>query len=133
MPGPSRASSPTSQSVAGQRLSETATARTQLAARQAVAALMRQHNLGVRRLAREVGVSPSHLSRALRERNGKEISGHLAARIARALGLPHDYFPETRCDLLVDAIRDRAELRESLYADVLQGQERQARTETAST
>jgi ParB/RepB/Spo0J family partition protein len=64
--------------------------------------LMKKRGLSTNRLAGMVGVSQSHLSRALRGADRKTIAGELAARIAAALELPEDWFPETRESRLFD-------------------------------
>jgi transcriptional regulator with XRE-family HTH domain len=69
----------------------------------------------MRALAREVGVSDSFLSRALRGVDYKSASGELTGRVARALGLPVDYFREYREDRVVDRVRADARLRDDIY------------------
>ena len=77
--------------------------------------LMRERGLSANRLAGLAGVSQSHLSRALRRADQKTIAGELAARIALALELPEDWFPETRTARLYDRLRRDAALRDRLY------------------
>jgi transcriptional regulator with XRE-family HTH domain len=77
--------------------------------------LMQERGLSTNRLARTVGVSQSHLSRALRGADRKTVGGELAARIAVALKLPEDWFPETRETRLFDRLRRDAALRDRLY------------------
>jgi transcriptional regulator with XRE-family HTH domain len=81
--------------------------------------LMRERGLSVNRLAGIVGVSQSHLSRALRGADRKTIGGELAARIAVALQLPEDWFPETREARLFDRLRRDAALRDRLYGELV--------------
>jgi transcriptional regulator with XRE-family HTH domain len=53
---------------------------------------MQARALTTNRLAQLVGVSQSHLSRAVRSADRKSVSGELAARVAIAMGLPDDWF-----------------------------------------
>ena len=62
-----------------------------------------------------IGVSQSHLWRVIRRANKKTISGELAERIAVALGLPSDWFPETREARLIQRLRSDSELCDRLY------------------
>ncbi len=66
-------------------------------------------------LAKKAGVNHSHLSRAKRGKDYKSLSGELVARLGRALELPPGYFPEEREALVVECIREDAELRDQLY------------------
>lgn len=77
--------------------------------------LLRQRGLSIRALAREVGVTDAHLSRVLRRVSYKTPSGDLARRVALALDLPGDYFPEFREWLVVERIKSDAKLRDRLY------------------
>lgn len=71
--------------------------------------------MSVSALAREAGVTQSFLSKVLRGAHYKAPSGDLARRIAVALGLPPDYFPEYRERFVLDCVRTNPTLRESLY------------------
>ena len=62
--------------------------------------LLRERDLSLRTLARMVGVGDDHLSRVLRGARSKRVTGELASRVALALGLPDDYFPETRLEFI---------------------------------
>lgn len=86
--------------------------------------LMRERGLSTNRLAGMVGVSQSHLSRALRGADRKTIRGDLAARIAVALGLPEDWFPETREARLIQLLCGDPELRDRLYDRFVRAQNR---------
>ena len=77
--------------------------------------MLKSHGWSVRQLARAAGVSDAHLSRVLRGVNYKRASGDLARRVALALGLPEDYFPEYREAFVIDRIRTTSSLREQLY------------------
>jgi transcriptional regulator with XRE-family HTH domain len=76
---------------------------------------MQEKGLSGNRLALLVGVNQSHISRILREADKKTVTGPLAARIADALGLPEDWFPETRQARLFDLLRDDQALTDRLY------------------
>src|SRR4051794_25880423 len=77
--------------------------------------LLAERDMSLRDLAAVADVSPGHLSRVLRRKNYKTVSGELAGRIAVALDLPQDYFPEFRESQLVERIRTDAGLRDRLY------------------
>ena len=77
--------------------------------------LLGDRSMSLRQLAAEVGVSDSHLSRVLRRRDYKTPSTQLITRIATALDLPGDYFPEVREALLFQAIKADGALRDRLY------------------
>ena len=82
--------------------------------------LLRQRKLSLRALAAKVDVSHAHLSRALRGADHKCVSGELAARIANALGLPADYFPEYRERAVIEQLRHQPGLRDHLYDSLAQ-------------
>jgi transcriptional regulator with XRE-family HTH domain len=62
----------------------------------ATTALMRERQMGVRQLARQVEISPGYLSRVLREVDGRRPSPQLVERVREALGLPAGFFVESR-------------------------------------
>jgi transcriptional regulator with XRE-family HTH domain len=74
--------------------------------------------MGLRALPRLVGVSDSYLSRVLRRADYKTPSPELTQRVARAFGLPPDYFPEFREAFVIEHIRSDAQLRNTLYSRV---------------
>lgn len=78
--------------------------------------LLAERNLSIRALARSAGVTDAHLSRVLRRSAYKTASGDLARRVATALGLPEDYFPEYREAYVIERVRQEERLRDSLYA-----------------
>ena len=80
---------------------------------------MRERGLSTNRLAGIVGVSQSHLSRVLTGARQKTVGGDLAARIAIALELPEDWFPETRQQRLMERLKADSELCDRLYDEVL--------------
>jgi hypothetical protein len=51
----------------------------------------------------------------LRRQPGKRPSGDLAQRIAKALGLPADYFPEARLARVIEQVSRDGNLRDQLY------------------
>lgn len=81
----------------------------------ALPALLAERRMPVNRLAKLVHVKQSHLSRALRGADGKRISGELASQIAVALGLPDDYFFETREARVINRLRGDQETIDRLY------------------
>ena len=78
--------------------------------------LLREKGWSIRELARRAGVTDAHLSRVLRGVNYKAPSGDLARRVAVALDLPEDYFPEFREAFVFDRIKTDPKLRNQLYA-----------------
>jgi transcriptional regulator with XRE-family HTH domain len=83
-----------------------------------VPSLLRERELSIRALARRVGVTDADLSRVLREVSYKTPSADLARRVAVALDLPPDYFPEYREGVVVERVRRDAKLRDRLYDDL---------------
>jgi transcriptional regulator with XRE-family HTH domain len=77
--------------------------------------ILAERGLSMRALALKAAVSPSHLNRVLRAVDYKSPSAELCARIASALELPEDYWPEYRERFVVDRVRDDPALRETLY------------------
>lgn len=86
--------------------------------------LLVEREMSIRALAREVGISDAHLSRVLAQR--KPVGGDLARRVALALGLAPDYFPEFRKSVVVERLKDDAGLRDEIYERV-KGPKRRAR------
>jgi len=80
-----------------------------------VPVLLEERGLSIRALAQRAGVTDAHLSRVLRAVNYKTPSADLARRVAVALDLPEDYFPEFREAFVIEKIRRDARLREQLY------------------
>lgn len=77
--------------------------------------LLEARGLTVAGLAKKVGVTRAHLSRALRGADKKKISPDLARRIAEALGLHYAFFAEYREGRAIKAIRHDPELRDRVY------------------
>ena len=71
--------------------------------------------MSVRALARQVGVGDDHLSRVLRGARDKRPTGDLARRIAVALELPADYFPEARLTFVIDALSTNPRMLDKVY------------------
>jgi len=90
--------------------------RTQRSFVEEVPALLEARHLSLRALARQAGVTDAHLSRVLRQVNYKTPSAELTKRVAVALELPEDYFPEYRESLVIERIRRDPHLRERLYS-----------------
>lgn len=78
--------------------------------------LLEERNLSVRALATQAQVSASHLGRVLRQRDYKTPSAELSRRIALALDLPEDYWPDYRERVVIDRVRSDPKLREDLYS-----------------
>ena len=81
--------------------------------------LLHEQGLSLRRLARQVGVTDAHLSRVTRRANYKTVSGELAERVAAALGLPADYFPEAREAYVLQHVRRDPRLRDRLFDQLM--------------
>lgn len=69
----------------------------------------------LRALAEQVGVNQSYLSRVLGAKGARPVSKELAAKVAKAFGLPADYFPEYRAAVVVDAARRNPTLLDGVY------------------
>jgi transcriptional regulator with XRE-family HTH domain len=77
--------------------------------------LLAERGMSTRALAIRVGVSPSHLSRVVRRKDYKTPGPKLMRKIAAALDLPDDYFPESRELVVLERIRTDPKLRDELY------------------
>ena len=77
--------------------------------------LLQDRGISVRTLARTVGVGDDHLSRILRGARGKRATSELTRRVAIALNLPEDYFPEARLAFIMERLGDHAALRDKVY------------------
>jgi transcriptional regulator with XRE-family HTH domain len=80
--------------------------------------LLAERELTLRALAEQVGVHPSHLSRVLRQVGYKTPGPELARKVAVALDLPDDYFPEYREGFVIERIQQDARVRERLYDEM---------------
>lgn len=90
-------------------------ARTQRPFVEELPALLAERNLSLRAVSQMSDVSHSFLSRVLRERDYKRVSPELARRIAKALGLPNDFFVEAREGFIIERIKGDPKVREELY------------------
>jgi transcriptional regulator with XRE-family HTH domain len=77
--------------------------------------LLQERELSLRALARVVGVGDDHLSRVLRGDRNKKATGDLTRRVAVALGLSEDYFPEARMEFIVEHLGEHSMLRDRVY------------------
>lgn len=93
-----------------------AAARTQMPFGEALTKLLQERNLSLRELSRRLGMDATYLSRI--RRGHKRVPVGLPKRVAVALGLPEEYFPETREALVLDAMRRDPELREQIYRKI---------------
>ncbi len=84
--------------------------------------LLLEQGLSLRELSRRLGMDPTYLSRV--RRGHKRLPPDLPKRVAVSLGLPEDYFPETREAVILGAMRQDAKLREELYGMVLKARRR---------
>jgi transcriptional regulator with XRE-family HTH domain len=82
---------------------------------QEVPRLLGERGMSLRALATAADVDPGHLSRVLRGASYKTPSGDLARRVAVALALPKDYFPEYREAIVLERVRHDPEIRDRLY------------------
>jgi len=77
--------------------------------------LLRERNMSLRALEQEAELSHGFLSRVLRQRDYKTPSPELARRVARALDLPEEYFPEFREGAVIAAVKKDPRLRDELF------------------
>ncbi len=82
---------------------------------QALPELLAERNMSVNTLAKEVGKSQSHFSRALRGADSKYLSIDLIRAVRERLGLPEGYFLEEREAFVVERVRNDPALRDGLY------------------
>ena len=80
--------------------------------------LLADRGLGLRELGRRAGIDHGHISRIVHQERGKVASGDLAGRIAVALGLPADHFPEYRRAAVIAAIDEDPLLLNRLYREI---------------
>jgi transcriptional regulator with XRE-family HTH domain len=80
--------------------------------------LLAERDLSLRALARSIGVSQSYLSRILGAPDSeaaRPASAKIAYAIAEELGLPADYFAESREAVVREAIAADSKLRDRVY------------------
>jgi hypothetical protein len=63
-------------------------------------------------------VTQGHLSRILRRSDYKGVSPELAGRVAQALDLPIDYFPEFREGAVIARVKQDSRYRDRLYDEL---------------
>jgi transcriptional regulator with XRE-family HTH domain len=88
--------------------------------RDALPRLLIEQGVSLRELSRRLGMDATYLSRIRRGR--QRLPTRLPSRVAASLGLPEDYFPETREALILDAIRTDPTLREQIYQRVVRAE-----------
>jgi transcriptional regulator with XRE-family HTH domain len=88
-------------------------ARTSMPFSDALPKLLQERSMSLRELGRRLGVDPTYLSRIKRGKKG--VPADLPERVAAALELPNDYFPESRERIILEAIRGDPRLRELVY------------------
>lgn len=83
--------------------------------------LLAERQLSLRGLANRCQVDVGFLSRVLRHEDGKVANSDLAARVAKALDLPGDFFIETRRAQVVERLNEDPELVDRIYARLHRG------------
>ncbi len=91
-------------------------------------ALLRERKLSLCALARELEISDSHLSRAVRGVDSKRLSPALLGAIADLLGVPADYFPEYREHIALATVKRDAATRDWLYDSLPEAEKRRTKT-----
>lgn len=74
--------------------------------------------MSMRELARQIGVSDTHISRVVRRAEYKSASASLARKVGKVMGLPVGFFVEEREGLVLDRVRANAKLRDRLYDEL---------------
>lgn len=82
--------------------------------REALPMLLLERGWTQRRLSRASGIDEAYLCRVLR--SDRRVPPGLASRIAEALDLPADFFPECREQEVIEAVRRNPVLRDRIYA-----------------
>jgi transcriptional regulator with XRE-family HTH domain len=77
--------------------------------------LLEERGWSIRHLAIEAGVERGYLWKVIRRRGYKTPSVRLTEAVAKALGLPSDYFPEYREGVVVDRVRRDEHLRDEVF------------------
>lgn len=77
--------------------------------------MLDERGLSGRWLAREIRVSQPYLLRVLAGSGSLAVRADIALRVARALGLPEDYFPEWRVLAIVQRMQSDPAFRDSVY------------------
>ena len=97
--------------------SHVAARRTDLPFGEALPQLLVERGLSLRELSRRIGMDATYLSRI--RRGNKRLPVDLPRQVAAVLGLPEDYFPETREALISEAIHRDPALRETIYRRIV--------------
>ena len=83
---------------------------------EALAEVLAERGMSQRALAEAVGIEQSHISRLARGVDSrKRPSADLAHRIASVLGLPDDFFRETRESFVLERLRRDARFLNRVY------------------
>jgi hypothetical protein len=69
-------------------------------------------------------VDHAHLSRVLKRDRGRKVSPELAGRVAAALDLPRDFFPEYREGVVTEAVAEDPALRDRTYDQLMKARRR---------
>jgi pilus assembly protein CpaF len=80
--------------------------------------LFKEQGWTQRKVAEDLELDRSFLSKALRGANYKRLSADVIARLSELAGLPADYFPEVREHSVIEAVRSDPSLRDRLYDDL---------------
>lgn len=94
--------------------------------------ILSERRMSIRSLARLADLNQSHLSRALREQDGRYLSVDTVRAIGAALGQEPGFFPEDRAAAVHDAFSDYLQ-RNTQFRDELYEQLRSGRTWRLST
>src|SRR5262249_20089076 len=86
---------------------------------EALPRLLAEQGVSLRELSRRLGMDATYLSRI--RRGEKRLPARLPRQVSAILGLPEDYFPETREALILEAIRRDSTLREQIYDRFVHG------------
>lgn len=92
-----------------------ATKRTQAPFAEELPRLLKERGLSQRALAKKIGIGQSHLSRIVRGVDYKTPSVDLMRKVAAALDLPAEYFPEFRRALVDARLDDSPALRDEIF------------------
>ena len=92
------------------------TRRTRQGLRDAVPDILIEKGWTQKQLACAAGIDPGYLCRVLR--GDGRVAPELASRVAAALDLPNDYFPECRERAVIEAVRNDPRLRDRLYTSL---------------
>ena len=82
--------------------------------------LLKERGWSIRRLALEAGVERGYLWKVIRRRGYKTPSVRMAESVARALGLPSDYFPEYRERIVIDRVKRDPKARDDVFDSLAQ-------------